>query len=245
MQVFGRIGLLIFTAYCLFGQSTAAPPAFEVASVKRNPVGLGPGAAMRETPGGIEYTEVPLKDVICKAYSLQAVQVSGGPDWLNSETYDIAAKAPPRALNAERRLMLQTLLAERFKLAVHREQKELPVYVLVVGKNGSSLHESEGANSFNTTYDALGRHLRGKMSALVLAGYLASQISQIVRNETGLKGMFDVALDFTPDDRAQTDDSRAPSIFTAVQEQLGIKLEARKAPVETLVIDHVEKPAEN
>jgi len=200
---------------------------------------------MRESPGGVDYKQVPLRDVICKAYGLQAGQISGGPSWLNSETYDITAKAPANTQAAERHLMLQTLLAERFKLAFHRERKELPVYVLAAGKDVSKLRESEGGNSFNTTYDAVGGHLRGKMSALVLAGYLSSQIRQIVLNETGLKGMFDIVLDFTPDDRAQTDDSRAPSIFIAVQEQLGLKLEARKAPVETLVIDHVEKPAEN
>jgi uncharacterized protein (TIGR03435 family) len=169
-----------------------------------------------------------------------------GPSWINSETYDIAATVtPPDPQYAQRRLMLQTLLAERFKLAIHREQKELPVYALVVGTNGSKLREAEEPNSPNTTNDKAGTHLRGKMSALALAGYLAAHMGQRVLNETGLKGTFDIALDFTLDDRPQTGDESAPSVFTAVKEQLGLKLEARKAPVEIVVIDHVEKPTDN
>lgn len=245
MEASKGVSLLVFTACCLLGQSVT-PPAFEVTSIKRNPAGVGPGGLMRESPAGINYIQAQLRDLMCRAYGLQPAQIEGGPGWINSETYDISATVtPPDPQYARRRLMLQTLLEERFKLAIHREQKELPVYALVVGANGPKLREAEGPNSPDTTYDKAGTHLRGKMSAQVLAGYLAAHMGQRVLNETGLKGTFDIALDFTLDDRPQTGDESAPSVFTAVKEQLGLKLEARKAPVETVVIDHVEKPTEN
>ena len=130
MAIWRSFGFLIFSGWCLFGQSVATTPTFEVASVKRNPASVGPGASMHESAGGIDYKQVQLRDIICHAYGLQPSQISGGPDWINSEAYDIMATVtPPHAKYALLRAMLQTLLAERFKLVIHREQKDLSVLV--------------------------------------------------------------------------------------------------------------------
>jgi uncharacterized protein (TIGR03435 family) len=136
--------------------------------------------------------------------------------------------------------MLQALLSERFKLAIHRESKERTVYELVVGKNGPKLHEVEaGPGHSNGGHGSLSAQ---KMSMSHLADSLSRIVDLPVLDMTGLKGAFDIELKWAPDG----DDANGPSIFTAVQEQLGLKLEQRKGPMEIIVVDHAERvPTEN
>ena len=141
-------GLVVFTSCAAFAQTAETSPSFEVASVKPAApitgnfirVGMrgGPGTP---DPGQITYTNVTVKNVLTIAYGVKSFQISG-PGWLDSERYDIVAKLPRGATKAEFMVMLQNLLAERFKLTLHREKKELPMYALVVGKNGPKLKES-------------------------------------------------------------------------------------------------------
>jgi uncharacterized protein (TIGR03435 family) len=161
--------------------------------------------------------------------------------------------------------MMQVLLAERLNLKVHRETKEFPILALVVAKNGPKLHEATPGDKYKNGVKGIdGKGLgAGSMMAMdgkmifqaysmdSLAGQLTATLGRIVQNKTGLKGVYDFTLQYSPDDarvsmpNAAVQDSPWPSIFTAVQEQLGLKLEPSKAPAELLVIDHVEKPSEN
>jgi uncharacterized protein (TIGR03435 family) len=224
----------------------AARPAFEVASVKLHQPAPGPFRSSSSVEaGGIDFTNVNLKGCIRQAYDIQTYRISGGPDWLAEERYDIVAKAASAVPKARLMLMLQTLLEDRFQLKLHRETKELPIYALVVAKNGPKIHagKEEGETEIGG-----GAHLidsRG-MTMKALAGVLSRLSPQVdlpVFDMTGLRGVFDVTLDFEADEKSDADSGQ--SIFTALQEQLGLKLEPRKGPVETLVIDHAVKPADN
>jgi uncharacterized protein (TIGR03435 family) len=229
--------------------------AFEVTSVKPNKSGNG-SSRFNFRHGRLTATNVSLKSCIYFAYRIKDYQISG-PDWLNSERYDIAAKAASGVPDEQLMPMLQTLLRDRFKLRLHRQTKERPVYALVVGKGGSKLHEVEAGPG----KDNAGRgHLSAqKISMPRLAEILSRHMDRPVLDMTGVKGVFDLTLDYTPDDARgtpaprdggveaiATDSPTGPSIFVALQEQLGLKLEARKGPVEILVIDYAEKvPTEN
>jgi uncharacterized protein (TIGR03435 family) len=166
----------------------------------------------------------------------------------------VAAKAPPGATDEERRRMMQSLLAERFKLVVHRVAKEMPVYALVVAKNGSRL---QLAKTDETNFrGSRGLYDCQAVPVSMLAGQLGRTLGRPVTDETGLKGQYDFKLEWTPTPdepppgpeplARSVPDQTGPSIFTALQEQLGLKLESRKGQVDVLVIDSVEKvPTEN
>ena len=263
-------GLVVFASCGAFGQSTAAPPAFEVASIK--PAKPQPAGMIRigmgGDPGRINYSNVSLRDCIRTAYRVKDHQISG-PDWLGSERFDIVATLPPNTPREQIPLMLQGLLAERFKLTFHRETKELPVYALVVGKNGPKLKEAEATSGDRGNMKMMGGHMEAQKFAMGgLADYLSRMVARPVLDMTELKGSYDFTLDFSmedmqrmlpagvavpmerlgggPEGREPSEGTPGPSIFTALQEQLVLKLESRKGPVEILVIDRVEKvPTEN
>jgi uncharacterized protein (TIGR03435 family) len=177
-----------------------------------------------------------------RAYKVQDSQISG-PGWLDSEGYDIDATFPADTPGLEWAAMLQTLLADRFKLAVHRETKDRTAYVLAVDKGGPKLHEASEATVLQMKMDGPMRHVRGKTSIAKLAAFLSDQMRQTVLDRTGLKGIFDIALDFTPDENAPVGGA---DLRTAVETQLGLRLEMKKEPLSILAIDHVEKiPVEN
>src|SRR5262245_31234963 len=140
--------------------------------------------------------------------------------------------------------MLQALLAERFKLKVHRETREMPIYILVVANNGSRLTPAKDDERPMVGGTGPGRMQFQKTSMVTLAQNLSENLSQMVIDKTGLSGMFDFTLEWATD-LSQPDPDRRPSIFTAVQEQLGLRLESGKGPVEVLIVDGVEKPSEN
>jgi len=222
-------------------QTTAkARPSFEVASIKFRPFTPGP---LRVSPGvdaaGIQYRNVTLIDCIRNAYGVQRYQIFGGSDWLRSDRYDILAKASSPFPKTQLMLMLQVLLEDRFRLKTHSETRELPIYALRVGQNGLQLKPGKVDGE---TQIGDGRHLinsRG-MTMQALAGFL-TQILQVsgrpVLDKTGLDGVFDITLDFVPDDLA-VDNNSAPNVFAALQ--VARKLGKGKRVV-TIIPDSAER----
>ncbi|SPE25163.1 conserved exported hypothetical protein [Candidatus Sulfopaludibacter sp. SbA3] len=198
-------------------------------------------------PGGrLTATNITVRYLIRLAYAVEDYQVERTPAWVDGDLYDIAAKSSGGKTTSleEERSVVRELLTDRFQLATHRETKQLPVYLLVVGKNGSKLTAHNDGSGAKTRKSC--GHLAGtRVTADVIALMLARQFERNVLNQTGLPGKYDFQLDFTPDSGPCPVDSGQPSIFTAVQQQLGLKLESGKGPVETLVIDKVERPSEN
>jgi uncharacterized protein (TIGR03435 family) len=231
-------------------RAQAAGQVFEVASVK--PIksvngGFNPrGGSIRTTQGQITMENVSLRKCIGYAYGIGEDKdyAISGPDWLNSERYDITAKWAPG--HPQVLLMMQNLLAERFKMSVHRETKDLPMYALVVAKGGSKLREVEnGSGGFS---GAPGKLTGQKVPMFKIAEHLSQMVDRPVFDMTGLKGFFEFTLEWTPDEKASlatpgdaTNPGAGPSIFSAIQAQLGLRLEARRGPVEVLVVDHAEK----
>ena len=232
----------------------AASPSFEVASIRPRGTEYTVVAVSISGPK-VTITAYPLLGLLMMAYQVEPFQIVGGPSWRDSERYDILAKAEGQAAptNAQVNLMLQALLADRFRLRFHRETRELPVYRLVVGKGGPKLKESAADAQSSLSFGsggALQEITVSKGSMEQLARQLSnSGIGRPVRDGTGLTGSYDYKLKWLPGMRAgpdaAADTGGPPSIFTALQEQLGLKLESGKGPGEVLVIDHVEKPSEN
>ncbi len=221
--------------------------AFEVASVK--PSTTTGSFSVNFPPGGrFSGRNLTVWNLMRMAYHLQDYQIQGAPAWADSSGYDIEARAaagqgePPRE---EMLKMIQALLAERFHLAMHRETRQLPVYDLVVGKVGPKLKPADSSASSDGTV-RMGQLATQKMSMALLTSILAFDVKKPVNDKTGLKGDYAFTLEWTTglgeEDAGQ---ATRPSLFTAVQEQLGLKLESVKGPVEVVVIDMVEKPTEN
>jgi len=239
------------------GSQEAAAPAFEVASVKPNKTGQR-GGQLNTEPGHLTITNMPLRVCIKAAFGLQDYQLSGGTASVEDERYDIVAKADGAVQDDQLMLMLRRLLADRFKLRYHRESKEMQGFSLVVGKNGPKLHEVEPAGK-DWARNGVGSIGGQEVSMARLAAILAGRLGHPVVDLTGIKGVFDLKLSWTPDPATvrnpaenkespsveSMSDPSGPSIFSALQEQLGLRLEARKVPVEIIVIDHVERPSEN
>ena len=271
-------GLYAASAAAVTGMMVAAPlvaqapagPAFDVVSIKRNKSGeVNGGTSVR--PGGVYLaTNVPLRLLVFGAYGpLHGVQVTGGPGWMNSDRFDIVAKVDgnpsTEVFRDQARLMLRTLLADRFKLVLHNETRELPTYALVVarrdGKLGPQLRPSNLADCLaaptpstvsdpNTVVRCGGGFARtGQLAARAFEfSTLATMVSNVadrpVIDRTGLTGTFDWSLQWTPDPSASPANDSI-SLFTALQEQLGLKLEPTRGPVDVLVIDHAERPTED
>jgi uncharacterized protein (TIGR03435 family) len=199
------------------------------------------------SPGGsLTITNLALKFIILKAFDVKYSQVSGGPGWLDTTGFNIVAKSEGNPSQSQMLAMLRTLLADRFQLKVHRETKEGNVYALVVAKNGPKLKEPTGDRSWVSLIritppdrPGLNYALQGRKTSMALfAKELCDQVGRPVLNRTGIQGEFDFRVDYSTDDNPET----GPSIFAAMQEQLGLRLEATKGPLETLVVDHAEKP---
>ena len=175
-------------------------------------------------------------------------QVKGGPDWIDREPYDFDARAgDPEAGPEQIRTMLQALLAERFKMVVHRDTQQGQVYTLVVGKNGSKLQDAKDGRKNYINWTGPGHVTFTENSTLLgLIAILANSLGAPVFDETGIKGSYNFSLEFTDprDPRARQADS-PPDLITAVQEQLGLRLQAARGPVEVLVVDYIERPSEN
>jgi uncharacterized protein (TIGR03435 family) len=226
---------------------TAPRPSFEVASVK--PSGPDDHLMYRLQPGGRYIaTGLTLKTLIGNAYAVPEFRISGGPGWRDSDKFNIEAKVgialPPWPDSSKQlNLMLQSLLEDRFKLAMHRETRDEPVYELVAAKGGVKLKTAKADESAGFEMDT-GRIHSMAVPLEYLAANLAYLLGRTVIDKTGLAGKYSFTVTFTPDD-ASPADTNGPSLFTALQDQLGLKLESSKGPVELLVIDHVEKPDAN
>jgi uncharacterized protein (TIGR03435 family) len=230
---------------------SAQAPAFEVASIRENP---GPWHVMHGySSSGPRLTLEAWApaDLIMEAYDLKRYQVASAPP-VTDFYYDVAAKAEGDGTptKAGIRLMLQTLLANRFNLKFHRETRELPVYAMVIGKSGVKFKESPPEKPFKSYGGVNGRNQYMEISQAtmeMLADRLGSDgIDRPVIDKTGLTGKYEIRLEATPEFRInnnpQPDDLR---IFDAIQQQLGLKLEPQKAGIEVLVVDHMDKPSAN
>jgi uncharacterized protein (TIGR03435 family) len=248
--------LIGFTSYAAFGQAPAGPT-FEVASVKASKMAGVEGKgrdSVESSPGSLTMRNVSLSACLLWAYDVKEFQLSG-PSWLGSDRYDIVAKAAGPAPDAQMKLMMQTLLADRFKLTLHRENKELQVYALVQGKNPPKLRPSD-ENSVSGAKVTGARVTFGRMSMAQLADLLSRQMDRPVLDMTGLPGLFDFTVDTSSAEAGGEGKEVNPmvtakimlgrSLLPMVQEQLGMKVEGRKLPADVLVIDHAERvPTEN
>lgn len=260
-------GRLLFLAVVSLVSVQAQPPdvrpEFEVASVKPNLSGSANFLMRPPVDGRFTATNVTLKLLIALAYKVRQLEIVGGPAWIDSARYDVNAKAASGNANDDQsRLMLQLLLKDRFQLKVHREMKQMPVYELLPAKNGLKVSASkEGSCAVFTSASAAGStsgppstpfcgalivRPNGIAGNGVTMAQLANSLSGIVGppviDKTGYTGHFDFHLEFNREAAADTSE---PSIFTALQEQLGMKLEAKKGPVEVLVIDNAGKASAN
>jgi uncharacterized protein (TIGR03435 family) len=300
-----RIGLVVLTGYLLHGQTVDKTLTFDAASVKHAtlPGAGGPGRVMfaptsggpgTNDPGRIHYPYMSLKALLMSAYDVKDFQISG-PALLDTERFDITATMPPETTREQFRIMLQNLLAERFKMTSHRETRELPMYSLTVAKGGPKMREAveepaavsdadppppsqpkmgpdgfpvvplpSRAGIFTIMTPTRARFIAQKQTMADFAERLTRQLSRPVTDVTGLKAKYDFILTFSPEGMsgpmgpmvppagavpaggpvgAPPDAEVPPDIFAAVQAQLGLKLEAKKGPVEMIVIDHIEKTA--
>jgi bla regulator protein blaR1 len=232
----------------------ANPVKFDVVSIK--PDSSDTGILMfKNTPDGFQARGFTVQMLLRAAYGYDDALIFGAPGWLNSEHYTLDAKVSGAEVPAlakltvdQRKLMLQPLLVDRFQLKFHRETKQLPIYSLVVAKTGVKLQQSAPSDSTEPKMRMKAGVLTcQRFSISDLAQWLTLHVGRKVVDNTGFTGAYDFTLSWTPDSPGsslQSVDSEA-SIFTAIQEQLGLKLEPMKGPIETFVIDHVERPSEN
>src|SRR5580658_4599213 len=260
------IAILVSTAG-LFAQSPAPRPAFnefEVAAIKpSDPNSAGRWIRM-QSANRFYAKNHTVKTLIQAAYNLTPRAVSGGPSWVDSDHYEILAETPGNVRPAldEQMSMLRKLLADRFRLKFHREEKEFSIYALTVAKTGSKLKEStldldatpEGPPllAFVIAPDTVRLPARAVTMPEIASVFQRAALDQPVVDRTGLSGRYDFDLEFTPDESQfsglglkGTPESTKPDLFTAMQQQLGLKLEATKGPINTLVIDQAERPSAN
>jgi uncharacterized protein (TIGR03435 family) len=261
------LALFIFTAIHplqIKGQ-TGTRPQFEASSIKADTLGGVNRNEFAESPGRLNIVNNRLRMIIMQAYGLkQDFLLVGGPSWINPTRYTIQAKAEGNPSEQEMMLMLQTLLEDRFKLRIHRETRELPVYALTAAKGGPKLLQSkEGSCTMpepnaraafpagqpthpycGSTLLLMGRWDASRVDMSKIIWSLSTLVDRQIIDKTGLTGQYDIHIEIPPDPLA-TNDPTSPSLFTVLQDQLGLKLESDKGPVEVLVIDQVEKPTEN
>jgi len=301
-------GAAVFACSLASGQTADKTLTFDAAVIKPfvPPTGGrmmllegGRGGPGPNDPGRIHYPTITIKNLLTTAYSVKDFQISG-PAWLSEERFDILATMPPETTKEQFHIMLQNLLAERFKVTIHRETKELPIYSLVVAKNGPKMKESApvsaeepkdappplppgplkigpdgfpilpmnfgGRGGFNMLMmNGRARFIAQQQTMHDLADRLSQQLRRPVTDTTGLTAKFDFTLTYLPEGTMNTGkmlgpppgaEGRGPSdapeveappdIFTAMQSQLGLKLEPKKGPVDLIVVDHAEKtPTEN
>lgn len=238
--------ILLLAAGLSLGQSAEQ---FEVVSIKPHPEPITFASNMTRgtTYRGVAIT---LVDVIEDAYNLQHNQIAGGPGWAATEHFDIDAKASGDALTMERaRPMLQAMLADRFRLKIRRQMREVACYDLVVAKGGPKFKQNTDPAARPGLTASAGQgavHLeasKGTMARLVMQ--LAFGAGRPVVDKTGLPGGYRFTLDYAPDNSAAAIDGSAPTLFTALQEQLGLKLEPSRTTQEALVIESAERPTAN
>ncbi|HWF07373.1 MAG TPA: TIGR03435 family protein [Bryobacteraceae bacterium] len=231
-----RLLLVFVGTAAAFGQSS---PAFEVASIK--PYRPGDPTGVRVDGAHFSSSGIPLRNLIYSSYGVSNWRIFGGPAWLD-EAYDIQATLPPNTAPAQLNEMMRMLLAERFGLAIHRETREISVYALVAGKNPPKLKTSSADRL--SVKAGRGRLELHRVSTEIFVTYLWSSraTDRPVIDATGLKGFFDIDFDWDP---ANDPAKSGQSVFTSIQEELGLWLESRRSPFECIMIDRIERPSAN
>lgn len=225
----------------------AQPPAtFNVVSIKPNKSGA-PASETDTTPGRLQLINVTPLSLLLRAFGVMASQIAGAPGWLSTERYDIVASVADGVQLTEqsRRPLLQQMLAERWRLRYHQETRKIPVYSLVASNEGSRLTMHNGAGTYAMKVELAGprrvlRSTRGNMSRLV--EILSGSTGRVVSDETGLAGEYDFTLEWVQDASA---DDPGPSLFTALREQLGLRLVPAEKQAPVIVIDAIERPSDN
>jgi uncharacterized protein (TIGR03435 family) len=254
-----QVNLILLLVSSLYGQTApvgnaSAGAAFEVASIKPSDPNAS-GSQSNSDGRLVSMRNWTTHRLLQRAFDVQSYQVTGGPNWLDSLGFDINAKVSEsepvlRGKEGLQRvqMMLQALLRERFQLESHKETRTLPVYHLTASKSGVKLTASASAEG--SSMNSKNGHLTAEgISVAQLAAFLSRTMERPVLDATGIPGRFDFALSWSPQEVAAKapdgNESAGPSIFTALQEQLGLKLESGKGPVEIIVVDHAEKPTDN
>lgn len=260
-----RAPILLVTVLLSVAAATAQAPAFDVVSIKENPSDRDGGTIRPLVNGRWQATNIPARALLSYAWDLPTSRVLGGPDWLPVIRYDITAVASAEFAPTEVRALLRALLHDRFKIQAHVERRVLPTYNLVLarddGRLGSSLRLSpirncldkeERARALALTPPARdcfitfgSGTLTGTLKLDDLTGTLTLASGREVFNRTGLSGNYEVDLRWTPSITGEPPRDDTVSIFTAVQEQLGLRLDSGSAPLDVLIVDHVERPTAN
>jgi uncharacterized protein (TIGR03435 family) len=253
--------LLLMTTLVSYGQRGAEPPKYEVASIKANNDNDFRFAFRIEPNGTLAATGITLKRLMMTAFNVQDFRIVGGPGWVASKRWNLQAK-PNRAASPDQvRLMLQTVLEDRFQLHSHLETRNLPVYELVVDRKGSKIRTTEDTQTKPTVRATTGLIELTNATSTTFASQLSYAVAQPVIDKTSLSGNFDFAITWTPEpgedggpisaglppgrreQSASTVDG--PSIFTAIREQLGLRLKSARGAVEVIVIDDAQMPTAN
>jgi uncharacterized protein (TIGR03435 family) len=233
------------SALALILCAVTAAQSFEVATVKLNTSGPTAPNGFTTTPGRFRVLNSALEQMIHAAFHIPEGSLAGLSGWMRTDRYDIEAKAPAKSTFDDNLTMLRALLIERFQLRFHNETRQSTTLALVIAKNGPKFHQSKD--------DATGNKERIDIRPTEISGInipfghfvtvLAAQLKRSVVNDTGLMGKFDLSLKYVRDDAPEG--PNGPTVFAALEDQLGLKLESRKGPVEVMVIDSAEKPREN
>jgi len=260
-----RLGIALIVAVFVPGVIITAaqnqPLRFDVATIKPSTTVASQMAIGVDPSLRFAATGASLVRLVSFAYGVRLNQIIGGPKWVNEELYDIVAKVENQQdlgtdastlFRSTYRVMAQALLADRFNLKTHKETQDLPVYSLVIDKRGAKVQPTseQGPLFINPG------HIAGHITLDTLVQILTAQLGRVVVNRTDLVGLYDVTLEYMPEQIQpigadgeksgnQSLDSNAPSIFTAIQERLGLRLDSTKAPVDMIVIDSVQRPSEN
>jgi len=248
--------LFLFAAP-VYGQDKPARLTFEVASIKPSEPG-GRGGAMKVLPGGQEFIaqNFPLKLMIARSHWVPPRQVSGGPDWMDSELWDIQAKANRPGFTREQMIeMLGNLLEDEFKLRLRKDLREGPVYALTIDKSGLKMKVNGSPEDYEIPIQGgpdgvtIGKRVAMDRLCFTLGSFLQNNERPVI-DKTGLTGFYDFTLSFLPELPPEFDREKLPpemlsrpSLFEAVRSQLGLKLESTKGPVEYYVVEHIEKPS--
>ena len=238
-----RFGIFLLVASSAFAQ-TASAPAFESASIHLSAKKFG--SSLQYQPGSLSAMTWP-RQLIQAAYGVADYQVIGGPGWLTNERYDIEAKAAnPDATKADINAMLQTLLADRFKLQFHRETKDIDVYDLVVDPNGSKMKPLKDGEDFHCPPDP--SVVCGLTNPFQLAGFLRAVTEKPVFDKTGITGRYNILLSFNvyaPKGKPSPAGYHKPLLEDTLRDQLGLQLVPRKDTLQVLVVDSIDRPSEN
>lgn len=212
---------------------------FEVASIRPATPGTGRGGRSTASGDRSNYSNTTLLNVLARAYQVRGFQIDG-PSWIRSERYDIVAKAPDNTPKDQIPIMLQTLLSERFQLKLHRERREMSVYVLIAGNGKPKFQKSDGDLSYGLDN---GRRVLKNHTMAQLADFVSLMLQRLVFDRTGISGTYNFPLEMSMEELGGINakpEFPAPSVFTII-EGLGLKLESRKEPVEVIVVDSANK----